>query len=897
MKKDLFKKGDNNNSTSVSVLQWGVPAVALLIFMIISLNGANKDIRSNALTDTYNDMSNYATELGDKFRLQLRGVQSTADSLAETARLQRGVSNKDFAQKYLGNAVSNILVQGGAIVDTKGSGYDSHGNTADVSDKPFFETLTEYESSGIGDFFTDGEDIIIPVIAPIGADTTEGYVILYVNTDTFDTLPTSSRFSGRTQYLITDSTGKIAHVTGEKLLDTGENVIDNQKLTLGEETTVVKMERHFENGRSGVVSCTVNSDDRYLVYRSMKFNNWYVCELVLGQYVVGQVERYGKVMNNLIVRVILSMALFFMIIIGVNVISKLLYNKQSEVLKGKAETDLLTGLLNKISTEKYIQDYLEGEGKDKQGLFFLLDIDNFKKINDTMGHAFGDEVLATLGEKISTEFRATDIFGRIGGDEFVVFLKDIKTDEVRDREAARVADFFKNFKAGEYVKYSATASIGAAMYPKDGTTFESLYKAADQAVYQSKRHGKNRLTFFDRSFLNSAGEIPDSRGDDRTVPADIKQVEIKQDTAPAAVTSVPAREMKAEAPDSKDAAKKTSAAKKTTASAKKATTAAAAKKTTAAAKKTSAPKKAAAEKTDVKSVEIPEEMKPAAEEKPAVKKTSTAKKATTAATVKKTTAESKKTTAESKKTTAAKKTAALKKTAVEKPVEEPVEKTAEMSLEKPEEVKPAAKKTATSKKSATATAKKTTAVKKTTAAKKTSAEKPEEKQDEVISDDIKPEETKPEETKIEELIPDDMVRAEETKIAETETGKAVDAKPKKASAAKKPAAEKKPAAAKKTTATKKSSAAKKTVEEKPSEEKPEEKSEEKSTEDIPVMEKNSDTGTGDAGAVSAGLVEAEPEETKPEETKPEETKSSSESEVPDDIPKGTPGSGFSDSDF
>ncbi|MCR5649583.1 MAG: diguanylate cyclase [Lachnospiraceae bacterium] len=820
MKKDLFKKSDSNNSTSVSVMQWGLPAVALLIFMIVCLNGANKDITSSALTDTYNEMSNYATELGDKFRLQLRGVQSTADAMAETARLQSGVSNKVFAQKYLGSAVSNILVHGGVVVDEKGSGYDSHGNPADISDKPFYETLSEYESSGIGDFFADGEDVLIPVIAPIGSDRREGYVILYVNTDTFDTLPTSSKFSGRTQYLLTDATGHIDHVTGEKLLDVGENIIDNSKLTLGEETTVVKMERHFENGRSGVVTCAVNGEDRYLVYRSMKFNNWYVCELVHGQYVTGQVDRYGKVMKNLIVRVILSMALFFMIIIGVNVISKLLYNKQSEVLKGKAETDLLTGLLNKISTEKYIQDYLEGEGKDKQGLFFLLDIDNFKKINDTMGHAFGDEVLATLGEKISTEFRATDIFGRIGGDEFVVFLKDIKTDEVRDREAARVADFFKNFKAGEYVKYSATASIGAAMYPKDGTTFESLYKAADQAVYQSKRHGKNRLTFFDRSFVNNAGEIPDSRGDGRETVPEAPVVEAK----PVPVPSAAGQEVTNKVSE-----------------------------------------------------------KDSAEKKPAVRKT-TARKTASTAEKKETSAPAKKAAAAEKKTTTAKKTAAVKKTKTEdakteevkadvpKPVEE-----AKVTEEKPK--KTAARKTAstaekketpaTAKKTASA-AKKTTTVKKTAAAKKTKTEeaKTEEiKTEEVKTEEVKADVPKPEkETKTPEMKPEE-IKTEETK---TDMSKPEDVKPEPEGAAEekpKKTAAKKTATAKKTTAPKKTAAAKKTTA--ADKEKTETVKEEKEE----ISEKN---------------------EIKQEEIKQEEKKSPTVEEPADDLPKGVPGSGYTD---
>ena len=88
----------------------------------------------------------------------------------------------------------------------------------------------------------------------------------------------------------------------------------------------------------------------------------------------------------------------------------------------------------------------------------------------------------------------------------------IKDDEIKEREAGRVAAFFKNFKAGEYVKYSVTASIGVAVYSKDGDTFEALYKAADQAVYQAKRHGKNQLAFYKQKLEGE--EIDISRPDE-----------------------------------------------------------------------------------------------------------------------------------------------------------------------------------------------------------------------------------------------------------------------------------------------------------------------------------------------------------------------------------------------
>ena len=87
--------------------------------------------------------------------------------------------------------------------------------------------------------------------------------------------------------------------------------------------------------------------------------------------------------------------------------------------------------------------------------------------------------------------------GRTGGDEFTIFLKNLKDDSTTIRESQKLINFFRSFQVGEYVKYSATASIGAAVFPEDGKDFESMYKAADQALYKAKKRGKNQLAFYD----------------------------------------------------------------------------------------------------------------------------------------------------------------------------------------------------------------------------------------------------------------------------------------------------------------------------------------------------------------------------------------------------------------
>ena len=78
----------------------------------------------------------------------------------------------------------------------------------------------------------------------------------------------------------------------------------------------------------------------------------------------------------------------------------------------------------------------------------------------------------------------------------MIFLKGIEDETVIRKEAKKIENFFKGFQAGEYVKYAATASIGAAIFPHDGADFETLYKAADQGLYKAKKRGKNQLAFY-----------------------------------------------------------------------------------------------------------------------------------------------------------------------------------------------------------------------------------------------------------------------------------------------------------------------------------------------------------------------------------------------------------------
>ncbi len=167
--------------------------------------------------------------------------------------------------------------------------------------------------------------------------------------------------------------------------------------------------------------------------------------------------------------------------------------KREEIaLKKQAERDGLTGLYNAAATRSKISEILCAKhSSEERQIFILLDLDNFKQINDTFGHAWGDQVLMEVAAVLNQHFRSSDIVGRLGGDEFVIFLCNVKSDYLIDTLLDGLNTVLtKTYMQGD-VSVTVSASMGVAVAPKDGITLEELYKKADVALYQTKNKRKN----------------------------------------------------------------------------------------------------------------------------------------------------------------------------------------------------------------------------------------------------------------------------------------------------------------------------------------------------------------------------------------------------------------------
>ncbi len=171
---------------------------------------------------------------------------------------------------------------------------------------------------------------------------------------------------------------------------------------------------------------------------------------------------------------------------------------EQENLRMLATTDMMTGLLVRSATMQGIDDYLAGEGAELSHALVILDLDGLKLINDTLGHQTGDKAICRMASAMRRCFRSSDILGRVGGDEFFVFLKNATPSVVarKIRELQREMQFFCTSGKNRIL---VSCSAGISLY--DGSsevkkTRQQMYTEADAALYRTKALGKNSYTFF-----------------------------------------------------------------------------------------------------------------------------------------------------------------------------------------------------------------------------------------------------------------------------------------------------------------------------------------------------------------------------------------------------------------
>ena len=180
--------------------------------------------------------------------------------------------------------------------------------------------------------------------------------------------------------------------------------------------------------------------------------------------------------------------------------------REKEYEKYLSRLDPLTGVFDAVNAKKEIDFYLKKEGKNENHAMLIIDIDNLKSINTNLGYLFGDAVISNLAEAFKESVPEESIIGRIGGDEFIIFLKNVKNIEEVIEISRGVKEALQQVYVGENKELGITCCMGIARYPLHGRDYLSLFENADKALYQAKEEGRSTIQLYNQTFLHCLPE-------------------------------------------------------------------------------------------------------------------------------------------------------------------------------------------------------------------------------------------------------------------------------------------------------------------------------------------------------------------------------------------------------
>lgn len=467
-------------------------ALGIVVFSVVSQRGVDK-LAQTKLTLNVTRQSSHFEDILDVNYQFLDGVAAQIGS--------DGILISEKNRNMLSAIKSTTSIDHLSLIEPDGTAHYETGEVKDVSHRKYFQEgisghriLSDPVQSSL-----DHETRVIlgvpvshngKIIGLLGAS----YNVTALNHLMFDDL-----FDGKGFCIIINENGDIISLDGNSTcqkITYDDNFFDfYSQWSIRGKDSLQAIRDAFQTQSDGLAKLLHPEDpdsSRYIAYSPLHLNNWMMCYVIpvsVANASYAFVRNYALALN----------AYFMILVILLIWRIAMIHTRDRRELVHSAQIDGLTAVYNKEHTQPAIDHFLQMSHPDTLHAFLILDIDKFKDVNDTYGHAVGDKVLQRVGEFLKSQFRDGDIIGRIGGDEFVILMKQVSSKEAALARVQNMVERIRSIKHAEMDGKPITFSVGVAFSPEQGIRFDDLYRNADKALYQTKRGGRNNFSVYEKA--------------------------------------------------------------------------------------------------------------------------------------------------------------------------------------------------------------------------------------------------------------------------------------------------------------------------------------------------------------------------------------------------------------
>ncbi len=484
---------DNKIWREIGLKKYFMACAVFLVFMIFSICYFFYCVQINVVASAEEAIVKHVKRQKIHFNeiiaLQYRYLEGTAAYMGRSGDLL-SEENRELMLNLSRAGCFKMM----AVIDEDGISTYEDGLQKDVSSRRYFQEAIKGKRSLSDPLISkvDGARRVILAVPVSGLDGPEGVLAGSCDVGSLSHLLFEDLYGGTGYSMVVTSSGTVvswdradeAETPGQE-----ENFFDYcGQMDFPGKYSLKQMQEDFAAQTGGCVMLRSGRDADYLVYEPLDLGGWMLCYLVPAAKVR---EDYGFIRYY---EVIFSMVLLGGLAVLLMYIWGIRSREQKELIQ-YAHTDALTGAVNKDSTEAEINSWLSRHRTGIQA-FLMLDVDNFKTVNDRYGHGAGDEALRQIGRVLAGEFRDGDIVGRIGGDEFVVLMKDIADEENAVYRVENLCRVIRKITVKGIPGTPLSCSVGVAYSPNHGSTYGELYLCADKALYETKKRGRDGYTVY-----------------------------------------------------------------------------------------------------------------------------------------------------------------------------------------------------------------------------------------------------------------------------------------------------------------------------------------------------------------------------------------------------------------